>query len=301
VTPICIISDGKPGHLNQSLGLAEALQRLRPEIEIHECSPLRRLAALRTLLLGQLPADALPHGVADPAALVIGAGHATHLSLLALKRAWRVPAVVLMKPSLPLGWFDLCLIPEHDSPPARANVIATRGALNRMRAGHKQPGRGLVLIGGPSRHSGWDDTTLFAQLERIIGAGDRRWCITSSRRTPAATEQRLAALPGVEFIAASDTPRGWLPAQLARAETCWVTEDSVSMVYEALSAGCALGTLAVPQQGENRLRKGLQQLVDAGAITPFDRWRGDVLKARGSDFDETGRCAEQLLARGWLR
>ncbi|WP_020679341.1 mitochondrial fission ELM1 family protein [Marinobacterium rhizophilum] len=301
VVAICIINDGKPGHLNQSLGLAEALCRLRPDIVIQEVTPLARGTALWTWLTGRLPAGVLPDGLGVPPALVLGAGHATHLSLLALKRAWQVPGVVLMRPSLPLGCFDLCLMPGHDAPPARDNVIATRGALNRMRPGQKQRGRGVILIGGPSRHSDWDETMLLAQLERILVADDTRWCMTSSRRTPASTEQRLAALPGVEFVPASETARDWLPRQLAGASACWVTEDSVSMVYEALTAGCAVGTLKVPGQKGNRLHKGLQQLADAGLVTPYDGWRGETLRAPASGFDEAGRCAKELLARGWLK
>lgn len=300
VTEICIISDGKPGHLNQSRGLAEALCRRRPALSVNEHSPLSRGAALRAWLAGRAPAGSWPAGLREPPALLIGAGHATHLTLLALKRVWRVPALVLMKPSLPLGCFDLCLIPEHDEPPARDNVIVTKGALNLMRPGPKEPGSGLILIGGPSRHSGWDEVSLLAQLERILAGDDRRWRMTSSRRTPASTEQRLAALSGIEFVPARDTGRDWLPAQLAAAETCWVTEDSVSMVYEALTAGCAVGTLKVPQNRDNRLQKGLQQLADAGLIKSFDVWRGEALAVPDAGFDEAGRCAGLVLARGWL-
>ena len=64
--------------------------------------------------------------------LLLGAGHHTHLSLLAARRIRGGKVVVLMRPSLPPGLFDLCLIPEHDAPPARPNVLATRGALNRI-------------------------------------------------------------------------------------------------------------------------------------------------------------------------
>lgn len=300
MTAICIISDGKPGHLNQSLGLAEALCRLRPGLEIHEIRPLNRATALGAWLTGRQPTAALPKDFPVVPDLVLGAGHATHLSLLALKRAWRVPAVVLMKPSLPLGCFDLCLIPEHDSPPSRDNVIVTRGALNRMRPGEKRPEEGVILVGGPSRNNGWDEARLFDQLESVLAAGETRWRMTSSRRTPASTEQRLAALPGVEFIPASETARDWLPTQLASSPTCWVTEDSVSMVYEALTAGCAVGTLKVPCRQGSRLQLGLERLAQAGLVTPFDDWRGEALPAPASAFDEASRCAKALLARGWL-
>ncbi len=292
---IVIVSDAKPGHLNQSLGLAEALQRLVTDTEIETLSPLSRSAALKALLLGRL---SLPVTKAD---LVIGAGHATHLTLLALKRCWRVPAVVLMKPSLPLSLFDLCLIPEHDSPSAQSNVIATRGALNRMQPGEKRSQSGMILVGGPSKHSAWDEDALIGSIEKIVSRDGRSWRVTSSRRTPAETETRLAALAGIEFIPASQTPPGWLPEQLANTESCWVTEDSVSMVYEALSAGCAVGVLPVPQLKPNRLQAGLGLLVEAKRVMPLAQWDGGALPPAAEPLDEAGRCAREIQARGLLR
>ncbi|SEG82637.1 hypothetical protein SAMN05444390_105384 [Marinobacterium lutimaris] len=292
VKRIVIVSDGKPGHLNQSQGLAEALQRLLPEVEIETLPPFTRGVALKELLLGRSSAQ-----IAKPD-LLIGAGHATHLTLLALKRGWRVPAVVLMKPSLPLSLFDLCLIPEHDSPPSQGNVVATRGALNRMRPGEKTPDSGMILVGGPSKHSGWDETGLIRAIERIVSEDGRSWRATSSRRTPAETEVKLAHLSGLEFVPAAQTPSGWLPQQLAVTECCWVSADSVSMVYEALSAGCAVGVLPVPQLKQNRLQAGLQQLVDAKRVVPLEQWRGEALQPDAEPLDEAGRCARELMARG---
>jgi mitochondrial fission protein ELM1 len=52
------------------------------------------------------------------------------------------------------------------------------------------------------------------------------------------------ALTIVPFAATSPD---WLPTQLARADQAWVTADSVSMVYEALTAGAAVGVLDVPR------------------------------------------------------
>lgn len=295
---ICIVSDGKPGHRNQSIGLAEALGRLRPGLQVSELAPLARGQALKLLIGGKAPSLLTPPDLLPPD-LLIGAGHRTHLSLLALKRAFRAPAIVLMKPSLPLSWFDLCLIPEHDAPPSKSNVIATQGALNRMHAGPKTPGSGMILIGGPSKHSRWDEAALMQQLQRVLQDSDHHWCVTTSRRTPKSTERLLGTLPGIALVPAHKTSEGWLPDCLARSEACWVTEDSVSMVYEALTAGCGVGTLPVPG-GAKRLRKGLQALAKQGIITPLSGWQGEPLQPPQHHFDEAARCAEQILSRGWI-
>ncbi|MFW1677327.1 mitochondrial fission ELM1 family protein [Pontibacter sp. JAM-7] len=289
---IWIISDGKPGHLNQSLGLAEALQRRCPQLEITQHAPLslhQQLASLFSTSAAQVD-------------LLVGAGHATHRSLLLLGRQLKVPAVVLMKPSLPLSWFDLCLIPEHDQPSARANVVPTRGALNRMLPGVKTANSGMLLIGGPSKHVTWHEDRLLAQLQSLIAQQPRRtWQLTTSRRTPESTLTKLLQLPGVEVFPAAETPSGWLPDKLATTEVCWVTEDSVSMIYEALSAGCQVGTLAVEGGRLGRLGSGLQRLEQQALISSLEQVLTGQPMQSATVLDEAGRCAELILQRGWCQ
>jgi hypothetical protein len=293
VKQILIINDGKPGHRNQSLGLAEALARKTP-VEISEREPMGRFEALRLSLGGVLPE------LDDRPDLLIGAGHATHLTLLALRRLYRVPAIVLMKPSIPMGFFDLCLVPEHDQPPKRPNIIATHGALNRMQPGDKVPGSGVILIGGPSRHYRWEETTVLARVKALLADAPRDWLIGSSRRTPAGTEQALATLAGERFVPAAATGPDWLPQQLARAEVCWVTEDSASMVYEALTAGCRVGVLPLSGEADNRIGKGIEQLTTQGMVVRAPDWSMSGLAAAGVVFNEAERCAEAVLERGWV-
>ena len=294
---VAIISDGKPGHVNQSLGLVAALKRQLPALDGCEFKPFSKAAALATLVLGKQPALA-----ADwQPDLVVGAGHATHLTLLALKRYYRIPAVVFMKPTLPLRWFDLCLIPEHDEPAARDNVIATRGALNRVQPGHKVDGRGLILLGGPAGANSWDDEAMLQHIERIVSQTALQWRLTTSRRTPESMTEKLAQQSGFEFFPAEQTDRDWLPQQLAQAQQCWVSEDSVSMIYEALTAGCAVGTLPVPWTKKGRLKQGIDKLVEQQVITPIERWQGGVLPEPAEPVQEADRCAKALLVRGLVQ
>lgn len=293
VKQILIISDGKPGHRNQSLGLAEAIAR-RTSVEISEREPMGRFEALRLCLGGALPQ------LDDGPDLLIGAGHTTHLTLLALRRLYRVPAIVLMKPSIPMGFFDLCLLPEHDQPPKRPNIIATKGALNRMQPDTKSAASGVVLIGGPSKHYRWDEADVLAQVQALLASEPRDWLIGSSRRTPASTEQALAALVGERFVPAAATGPDWLPQQLAQAEVCWVTEDSASMVYEALTAGCRVGVLPLSGEADNRIGKGIEQLATQGVVVRAPDWSMSGLAAAGVVFNEAERCAEAVLERGWV-
>ena len=290
-------SDGKAGHDNQSRGLADALARLRP-VETITLDPLPATTALAALIGGRFARWREPPGPD----LLLGAGHRTHLSLLAARRTRGGKAVVLMRPSLPPRLFDLCLIPHHDSPPARPNVLATRGALNRIQPSTTlEPERGLLLIGGPSSPFHWNDAELHRQIAAILAADPTmRWTLTTSRRTPPgfldglrdSPIDRLAAIP------VSETGPDWLPAQLARAGRAWVTADSVSMVYEALTAGAAVGILELPWKQSGRVSQGLERLAVEGWVTPFADWRVDRrLRRPDRPFNEAERCARWIVER----
>lgn len=290
-------SDGKAGHDNQTRGLAEALARLRP-VETHTLDPLPLAAALKGWLLGRLPSwNGLP--VPD---LLLGAGHRTHLSLLATRRSRGGKVVVLMRPSLPLSLFDLCLIPEHDAPPTRSNVLATRGALNRIQpSATLESDRGLMLIGGPSAHFDWDDVALRQSIAALVAADPAiQWTLTTSRRTPAGFLEGLSdqAEARLTVVPVEKTGPDWLPAQLAQVGQAWVTADSVSMVYEALTSGAAVGILDVPRKRASRISWGLNRLAAEGWVTSFADWRQRPYLYRPPGvFNEAERCARWIVER----
>lgn len=300
-TVIWRLIDGKPGHENQSAGLVQALAALRP-VEDHALPVMGALAAAGHWLRGRFPpGDGLP--APD---LILGAGHATHLPMLAARRARGGRLVVLMKPSLPVRCFDLCLVPRHDAPPASARVLVTEGVLNRMRSdAGKEVGLGLILIGGPSKHHDWDEAGLVAAVgELLVREPQRHWRLTSSRRTPATllpAMQPLVEQSGgrLELVPAEQTGPDWLPAQLARAAVAWVTADSVSMVYEALTAGAAVGILPAPETRPGRVSRGLRQLIDERRVVDFATWLRQGEYPVPQPFNEAQRCARWILER-WL-
>ena len=265
---------------------------------MHDIAAPPARAALGWWLAGIFPPGA---GLPDPD-LIVGAGHATHAALLAARRARGGRAVVLMRPSLPLAWFDLCVIPAHDRPPARPNVLVTRGPLNPLAPGERRGEEGLVLVGGPSAHHGWDGAAVLAAIGEVLAREPGRpWTVTTSRRTPPEFAEALrAALAGrARVVPWQETGPGWLPERLARAAVAWVTEDSVSMAYEALSAGAAVGLLPVPRRGRaGRVVRGIDELVAAGLAVRLADWlAGAALRPPAEPLDEAGRCADWILTR----
>lgn len=288
------LTDGKPGHMQQTLGLVQALARLSP-CECVDIDLRGEKVGLRDVLLKRFP----PGVARKRPDLVVGAGHATHLALLAARRTTGAKAVALMKPSLPARFFDLVIAPAHDGLAEGPRVINTLGVLNPMRGGEKKPGSLLFLVGGPSKHVRWDDAVVLAQVAAVVAtlAPGAPWRLTDSRRSPPALSAALRERYGERFQPHGDCPPGWLAERLLSTETVWVSEDSVSMVYEALTAGCRVGLLQLPAGRDSRIARGVAHLVATGRVTPFDAWQGTQLLAPAQVFNEAARVAPLLLQR----
>ena len=160
---IRILSDGKQGHLNQSLGLAQALiSKAGGTVETVNLQGLSLLGKIRKVVSGS--------DIPRPD-LFISAGHATHIPLICARHHFKTRAILCMKPTLPCSFFDLCLIPRHDLDSGRdytdTNIFPTQGALHPMRPDTSVPkDTTLILIGGPSKDFDWDDESMLNRCSR---------------------------------------------------------------------------------------------------------------------------------------
>ena len=300
------VTDERPGHLAQTEGLCEALSRVTG-IHVTKVPTFSAMAAVASLL-GRSPYVAMraedEAGMAmecEPPDLILCCGHATHLTGLALRRIVGGRLVVLMRPSWPVFWFDLVVAPLHDGLRESGRVICTRGVLNPLTAvGSHERTRGLILLGGPSRHHSWDEDRLLKQVDAVVNAGkETLWSLSSSRRTPVSTLNALQSLSlkNLTITPFESTPRGWVSDKLAEASQAWVTEDSVSMVYESLTAGVAVGLLEVPSERPSRVSRGVTQLADEGRVTRFSDWKPGATLALGAPLAEADRMAVEVLRR----
>lgn len=288
--------DGKPGHMHQSQGLVQALQQLLPvrvqEIDVRHAG----VAGWCSVLRGRWP---FGEGLPAPD-WIVGAGHATHGHLLAARRVYGGKAICLMRPSVPAHWFDACLIPAHDQYQGAANFIETDGVLNHIHAQRAQARPyTLLLVGGPSKHYVWDDATVAAQVFALVQAQpEQQFILTTSRRTPAGFLKaiRRIHLANLQLVPVAETNSDWLPYTLQMSHTVWVTEDSVSMVYESLTAQAAVGLLNLVPKGDSRVVRGMARLVKRRLVVRFDfdgRYRTMLRPASG--FNEAQRCSRLLL------
>ena len=103
-------------------------------------------------------------------------------------------------------------------------------------------------------------------------------------------------------LGSKNTPSGWVEEQYGLNRIVWVTADSVSMVYEALTAGCSVGILPVEWlHQENKFNKSLNFLSEKKMIVNFDAWQQGASMPRLKDkqLNESLRCAREILRRWW--
>ena len=290
--PIVIwqLSDKRRGHDRQSLGLSNALSKLiTTETHIVTVESFKLLNLLRR---GFSPPQELPlpH-------LIIGAGHQCQNALIKAKKTAGGLSICLMKPSLPRAWFDLCIIPEHDKVSRRQNTIETKGVLNPVVSNIAPPlNNGVVLIGGPSRHHNWDANDLVSQIRTIIEDDSHTtWTIANSRRTPSGTANLIMNDPILKdkFFQIDDLPLNWIDQKLESCGRIWVTADSVSMIFEALSTKAKVGIIDVPAKRSDRINTIAPNLQKLGWV-----YHGDATPdIHRPDLNEANRCAMTILKR----
>ena len=275
---IWLLTDQKPGHKNQLIGLLNGIKALRDcEAEWIDCSDTQ----------------APKIGSASPD-LVICCGHRTHLPALRIKLKYRCFLCVLMKPSLPLAWFNGCIIPAHDKAPDRRNVLTTSGVINKIiPSGNHESSKGLILAGGPSKHFRWNSAAVISHAAKIVEGQGCKWTLATSRRTPRDfVEHAKDSLPDVDIVLAENTSPDWLPEALSQSGQVWVTADSVSMVYEALSSGAATGVIPLHEKSNNRIIRGLNNVIEEQQIAVSPMPIGPPPKI---PFNESRRASEWLM------
>lgn len=297
---IRILSDGKQGHFNQSLGLAQALiAKAGGSVETVDLKGLSLMGKIRKVVSGS---------DAPRPDLFISAGHGTHIPLICARHHFKTRVVLCMKPTLPCSLFDLCLIPRHDLNSGRdytdTNIFPTWGALHPMRPDPSVPKNiTLILIGGPSKDFDWDDESMLNQLSAISIHTQGNIVLTTSRRTPQGFAEKIRmAVPEINVIPVEETQPGWVARHLAHASAAWVSQDSVSMVYEALGAGAPVGVLSVPRRHDkrkSRILSGLEMLEKESLVTVFRIWekQGFRLATPGAPLLEADRAADYILTR----
>lgn len=305
---IAAFLDGRPGHEKQTKGIISQIRKsIDTEVVFVE---VRKPSFYRFLML--IVEYIFPiHRNIDPSVtacdVFIGTGTHTHLPMLINKKKHSIPVVTCMTPAgLLLRKFDLIFAPMHDHVTPSENIITTVGPPNsNENKGLHDSDKVLILVGGVDEKSHyWSSDELIEQVKLILNKEPgKTFTISTSPRTPAETSDKLLRLQKdnekVVFFDFNDTPSGWVEDAYSECKYVWVTGDSISMVYEALSSGCFVGI--IPVQWKKKRGKFIRSqsfLEDSGYIVQLkDYLSGKKNWQDSASLNEAKRCADILLKK----
>lgn len=284
---VVILNDGKIGQLRQSQAVAEILanelekRNLKPKIETMDvrfknkfskvmialCSvPAAKrhcqgcLWCLKKFLKGS-SYENLSRIKAD---FIISSGSALANVNYILSNDSLAKSISILRPNLlSTNRFDLVIMPKHDSPPDKENVVITEGSLNLINEDYlKQQSKEIILrypnlnqsrtktigilLGGNTKNYKISYETvkiLISELKNISESLDLQILLTTSRRTPASVENLIRedlksfSKCRLLIIANENNIPEAVGGILGLSDMIIVSDDSISMVSEAATSG----------------------------------------------------------------
>jgi KDO2-lipid IV(A) lauroyltransferase len=307
---VLVLNDGKAGHLNQSLAVAKAIQKARTtqgfdlddtKIEIvdvrfknsfarasltvaaayatwrcHGCMRCMRLA---------LTAQCYDKLMSTYAEFVVSAGSGLAPVNVFMAKENSARNVIVMAPPFPITRlkFDLAIVPRHDDPPNCANVVITKMAPNLLGEKMPRPASDTLgaLIGGDNPEyslTGDISRAAVSAIKSFTASSGAGLSLTTSRRTPKAVEAIVKnALKGdarlrTLVIASENNPPDTVKNILSESRVVVVTEESISMISEAVSAGrkVVVLKLAKNRPGTSKHARSIAQLEREGYLSVCD-------------------------------
>lgn len=276
MSTVWIVSDGNPGHYNQSRAIAEAVRDahgwdvawvtvqpryrgfLRPLVyrAVNGFGDRLGLSAARWLFRHDGIPEAAP-------AMVISSGGSTAVFNVLAAGEFACPNVFLGRPPLRFDRFSRILLSEDEGEaanvarlpflptPVTPQQARTAGTALREEIGAPDELLWAMLIGGASRshrYASDDWQALAAGMNRLAARVGGRWLITTSRRTGAAAEAILRRELDPAGVAAAtwwqDRPRPVVPAYLGASDVAFCTQDSLTMLTDAMASARPVVALA---------------------------------------------------------
>lgn len=278
---ILILSDGKAGHLRQSASIANAIKNRRIELGYKEEDTKAETVEVRFkngfaraifdifsylgFNLNRISFCFAPQALKDIqsayADYIVSCGASLAGVNRSLKRELKAKSIVIMRPNIyNVRDYDLAIIPAHDRPERKPNVVVTTGAVTDSAKGAYEryaaelKGRFNViknnvigiLIGGDSKAYTLSPELIDDVLEEILLAADdldADMLLTTSRRTSRAVEEAIRArLDGSRrtkllLIANENNFDGAVEGIIGLSNILVVSGDSIAMVTEAVEAG----------------------------------------------------------------
>jgi len=273
---VLILDDGRMGHFNQSLALA-VLSGARYEVckvryrsrTAKWLSYLFDWAHIRSFLLFDAQ---LPSGTFD---IVVGTGSTCAYPLKVVSHRLQAKSVSMMYPKGYRLDYDTIFAQAHDAPPRLPNLIEIPVNFN-----HAQPaglfipkGKAVgIVIGGANRVFRFDTTLLKRQLDAIFEQfRGSEFALTTSPRTSQEVVALLKTYPFDYAVYYSENPINPIPDFLFGCKRVFITQDSTSMISEAVCNGTAcIDILPLAGTPGSKFERLVQRLCRDGHAHIFD-------------------------------
>ncbi|WP_435686528.1 mitochondrial fission ELM1 family protein [Sedimenticola selenatireducens] len=290
------LSDGVPGHFNQTKGLIKSLEHgFRVEMlwidSRLKAPPLRRL--MRKLLnsntqryarwIEKLYATQIPAKRGSPDLIVSTGGNTAYINI-ALAHKYKCKNFFIgslrgLDASLftrvftiePVGAANNIVMQLAPTPVGWSELEAAGKQFKNNSSDHLW----TMLIGGSTReyrYGSRDWSDIADSMNQLAARHHIKWLVTTSRRTDDAAEKILREQLDPAIIADAvwykTEPRKIMAAYLGAGEQIFCTEDSLSMLTEAVSAGKPVTSIQPKDfKPEIRYENALCRLVAKGWIS----------------------------------
>jgi len=275
VSSALILSDGRMGHLNQSLAFVKYLGLSYDVVPVK--FKYKWLKALSYILdkTGIYTEKLFDVHIDKKYDVVVGTGSETSYATKVLAKKMNAKSIAMM---LPRGYrydFDIIFAQSHDNPPKQENIIEIPANFSYVepkglyQAEKKSIG---IVIGGDNKLFRMSKETIRKALDFIKQFYEGyEIAVTTSPRTSKEIEDLIASYGFDYEVIFSKNPVNPIPDFLEQCETVFITGDSTSMISEAVSYGKSnVVVLPLESKKENKFTRFIETLGKEGYLHIFD-------------------------------
>jgi len=279
---VLILSDGRAGHLNQSIAFSKYMNRQYEIVEIG--FKLKFLKYISYVLdFFKIYTESIFNMQEIDFSLfdyVASAGSSTYYLNKTVAKKYSLKSITLM---LPRGFrydFDYIYAQRHDTPPKRANIIVMDANFSYSQPQNLyMPSKKSVsiIIGGQNSVYKMGTKEIKAYLDRIFELfSEYEIAVTSSPRTSKEIENLLDEYEFDYKVIFSKNRINPIADFLKNSEYVFITADSTSMISEAVANGNSnVEVLPLLADKSNKFSAFVKNLEDGGYLHQFD---GNVAK-----------------------
>ncbi len=291
---VLILTDGRMGHLNQSIAFVKYMNLSYDIGEIKFKNRYYKGISYIFDFFGLKSKMLFDVNTVQEYKIIIGSGSTTYYAAKVLAAKMHAKSVTMM---LPEGYrydFDIIFAQSHDTPPLQENIIEIPANFSYVepkgiyKAKKKSIG---IVIGGTNRICTMSIKDLKEQLD-FLNAYYKGYeiAITTSPRSSKEVEKLVSSYHFDYEVIFSQNPINPIPDFLEQCETVCITGDSTSMISEAVSYG-KVNVIVLPleRKYDNKFRRFSSYLEKEGYVHILD----GTIKHRNKKID-FARYAKQV-------